>query len=139
MNFCLWIESKTMLCRDCDNSNTHPLVNRRELFSRLGTGMTGIALASLLLDDDVRAELDAGGTAQPGPQFLPKARSVIQLFQHGGPSHMDTLDPKPELNQRDGQPMPKYFTDSVAITQHGGLLGTPHKFAPAGSCGVEYS
>ena len=52
---------------------------------------------------------------------------------------MDLFDPKPELNKRDGQPMPKYFTDLVAISAHGGLMGTPFKFAPAGNCGVEYS
>jgi hypothetical protein len=74
-----------------------------------------------------------------GPHFPPKAKAVIQLFQHGGPSHMDLLDPKPELNKRDGQPMPKYFTDLVAISAHGGLLATPFKFKPAGQCGVEYS
>src|SRR6266404_3883669 len=118
--------TSSMPCRDCDDSNLDPLVSRRELLSRLGTGMTGIALASLLLDDDVRAESLAGGSDRAQPQFPARARSVIQLFQHGGPSHMDTLDPKPELNKRDGQPMPKYFTDSVGLTQHGGLLGTPH-------------
>jgi hypothetical protein len=52
---------------------------------------------------------------------------------------MDILDPKPELNRRHGQPMPKYFTDLVKISSHGNLLGSPFKFKPAGKCGVEYS
>ncbi len=116
------------------------LLNRRQMFSRMGSGLTGIALASLLAEDRVRA---ASGTKTPpaplAPHFAPRAKAVIQLFQHGGPSHMDLLDPKPELNKHDGQPMPDYFTDLVTLTAHGGLLGTPYRFHPAGECGVEYS
>jgi hypothetical protein len=107
----------------------------------MGTGLTGLALASLLEDEPLRADTDPADRALADlrPRHAPAARAVIQLFQHGGPSHMDLFDPKPELNKRDGQAMPKYFTDLVAISAHGGLLGTPYKFAPAGQCGVEYS
>lgn len=128
-------------CRDFDYLTLSDLIGRRELFERMGTGLTGIALAALLADESRSAEAPKNATAGPSltPHQAPRARAVIQLFQHGGPSHMDLLDPKPELNKRDGQPMPKYFTDLVAISQHGGLMGTPHKFAPAGQCGVEYS
>ena len=73
------------------------------------------------------------------PKIRPRVRSVIQLFQHGGPSHVDLLDPKPELNRRHGQTMPASFTDLVKLTAHGTLLGSPFKFRPAGACGVEYS
>ena len=107
------------------------LISRRELFRRSAAGLTGIALGALMLRDESRA----AGT----PAITPHARSVIQLFQHGGPSHMDLLDPKPELNRRDGQPMPESFTDLVKLTEHGNLMGTPYKFSPAGKCGVEYS
>jgi hypothetical protein len=107
------------------------LITRRELFNRGAAGFAGVALASLLCDDKAHG-------ASP-PHFPPKARAVIQLFQHGGPSHVDLLDPKPDLNARDGQPMPKYFTDLVKISAHGNLLGSPFKFAPAGDCGVPYS
>src|SRR5262245_60607939 len=117
------------------------LLARRQMFERVGTGLAGVALASLLGEERATAAPDAttGGEPDLRPHFAPKAKAVIQLFQHGGPSHMDLFDPKPELNKRDGQPMPKYFTDLVAISRHGGLLGTPFKFAPAGQCGVEYS
>lgn len=131
-----------MPCHNFDYLSLPDLLHRRELFSRVGCGLTGIALASLLGDDEVRAnnEPTSPRTAVPsGPHHTPKARAVIQLFQHGGPSHMDLFDPKPELNKRDGQPMPKYFNDLVAISAHGGLLGTPFRFRPAGECGVEYS
>jgi len=128
-------------CCNVDYLNLPDLIARRDLFGRLGTALTGMALATLLEEEarssgaaDSAHEKTDAPTAHP-----PRARAVIQLFQHGGPSHMDLFDPKPELNQRDGQPMPKYFSDLVAISSHGGLLGTPHKFAPAGQCGVEYS
>src|SRR5215831_5174154 len=105
------------------------LLGRRELFTRTAAGFAGLALGALLAEEGAGA---TPGPAPPRPHFAPRARAVIQLFQHGGPSHVDLLDPKPELNARHGQPMPKYFTDLVKITAHGNLLGTPFKFAPAG-------
>jgi Protein of unknown function (DUF1501) len=114
-------------------SSLADLLSRRDWLTRTATGFAGLALGSLLAED--RAE----AAATPRPHFAPRARAVIQLFQHGGPSHLDLLDPKPELTRRNGQPMPKYFTDLVKITAHGNLLGSPYKFRPAGRCGVEYS
>jgi hypothetical protein len=108
-------------------------LSRRDLFSRTAAGFAGLAVGGMLCDRDLRA---APGTE---PHFPPKAKAVIQLFQHGGPSHMDLLDPKPELNARNGQPMPKYFTDLVQISSHGNLLGSPFKFHKSGQCGLEYS
>ncbi len=130
-----------MHCDNRDYLDLHETIARRELFSRVGTGLTGIALASLLADDALRADGDVNDRSHGArsPQFPPKATAVIQLFQHGGPSHMDLLDPKPELNRRNGQKMPKHFTDLVKISQHGNLLGTPFQFHPAGESGVEYS
>ncbi|HEV3339601.1 MAG TPA: DUF1501 domain-containing protein, partial [Pirellulales bacterium] len=110
------------------------LLTRRELFQRGAAGFAGLALASLLCEDEARGDTSAAAT-----HFPAKAQAVIQLFQHGGPSHVDLLDPKPELNARDGQKMPGYFTDLVKISSHGNLLGSPYKFAPAGECGVPYS
>ncbi|MGE5192168.1 MAG: DUF1501 domain-containing protein [Deltaproteobacteria bacterium] len=131
----------TCACGNFDSLSLPALLSRREVFQRMGTGLTGIALASLLAEEPLRAEAADANLDQPAlqPHHAPKARAVIQLFQHGGPSHMDLFDPKPELNKREGQPMPKYFTDLVAISAHGGLMGSPFKFAPADRCGVEYS
>jgi len=132
-----------MRCHNSDLLSVPDLLDRREMFTRLGTGLTGVALAAMLAEERLQAG-DSTASAHPaarrvGPHFAPKAKAVIQLFQHGGPSHMDLFDPKPELNKRNGQAMPKYFSDLVAISAHGGLIGTPHKFSPAGQCGVEYS
>lgn len=110
------------------------LVSRRELFQRGAAGFAGLALASLLSEDESRGDVSA-----PATHFPAKAKAVIQLFQHGGPSHVDLLDPKPELNARNDQKMPDYFTDLVKISSHGSLLGSPYKFSPAGECGVAYS
>jgi hypothetical protein len=114
------------------------LLSRRRWFSRTATGFAGLALSAMLSEDEARAAGEQGGAAI-SPKIPPRARSVIQLFQHGGPSHVDLLDPKPELNRRDGQPMPASFTDLVKLSAHGNLLGSPFKFRRAGACGVEYS
>lgn len=117
-----------------DPQLTQSGLSRRGWMSQMAAGFTGIALGSLL------AREAAGSGASPATTHFPaRAKAVIQLFQHGGPSHMDLLDPKPELNRRDGQPMPDYFTDLVKISSHGNLLGSPFRFQPAGQCGVEYS
>jgi hypothetical protein len=113
-------------------------LSRRRWFSRTATGFAGLALGAMLSEEQAGAKADRG---DPGttPAVQPRARAVIQLFQHGGPSHIDLLDPKPELNRRHAQKMPESFTDLVKLTPHGNLLGSPFKFRPAGACGVEYS
>jgi hypothetical protein len=107
-------------------------LSRRDWLNRTATGFAGLALGALLSEDRAAAE-------PPRPHFRPRVRAVIQLFQHGGPSHVDLLDPKPELNRRHGQPMPASFTDLVRITPHGNLLGSPFRFRRSGRCGVPYS
>src|SRR4051812_48084471 len=90
-------------------------LSRREWLGRSAAGFAGLALGALLAEERARAASGAShdaGTALR-PHYAPKARAVIQLFQHGGPSHMDLIDPKPELNARNGKPMPRYFTDLV--------------------------
>ncbi len=114
------------------------VVSRRDVFSRCASGFAGLALGSLLCEEESLAGASSVGP-DFGHHFPPRAKAVIQLFQHGGPSHMDTVDPKPELNVQNGKPMPKYFTDLVKISAHGNLMGTPFKFRPHGECGVEYS
>jgi hypothetical protein len=109
-------------------------LSRRDLFSRTASGFAGLAVGSLLCGEDA-----VFGDSTKAPHFPPKAKAVIQLFQHGGPSHMDLLDPKPELTARNGQPMPKYFTDLVKISGHGNLLGSPFKFQKYGQSGLEFS
>ncbi len=131
-----------MPCRDYDLLDLPNLISRRGLFSHVGTGLLGMALGSLLADDRLLAA-SAGKTAASGGKIVSKppgkATAVIQLFQHGGPSHVDLLDPKPELNKQNGKAPPESFSDLVKISKHGNLLGTPFKFQPAGESGVAFS
>ena len=87
------------------------LDTRRQFFGRSAIGIGTAALGSLLNRETF------GGRSQGGlanlPHFAPKAKRVIYLFMSGGPSHVDTFDHKPELQQLDGQPIPASF---IALT-----------------------
>ena len=72
------------------------LTSRRNLLLSLGAGLGPVALSNLLQADDSRSSPLA---LQP-PMFAPRAKRVIMLFMEGGPGHMDTFDPKPELTSR---------------------------------------
>jgi len=75
--------------------------------------------------------------AATGPHFAPKAKRIIFLFLNGGMSQVDTFDPKPVLDQRDGEPMPgpKLQTDRAA----GNLMKSPFRFARHGQSGLPVS
>ena len=75
---------------------------------------------------------------RPRPSHHPaRAKAVIQLFMHGGPSHVDLFDPKPMLTKHDGQPPPKEVADDEKLT--GNLLKSPYRFARHGGSGLEFS
>ena len=65
-------------------------------------------------------------------------KKIIFLFMKGGPSHLDTFDPKPKLQQDDGKPLP-FDKPRVQFAQTGNLLGSPWKFRPYGKSGIEVS
>ncbi|WZP00137.1 DUF1501 domain-containing protein [Isosphaeraceae bacterium EP7] len=116
-----------------DASNPFAL-NRRAFLGRSAGALGPLALAHLLGEGTSRA----GSTKSSSLETPGKAKSVICLFQHGGPSQMDLFDAKPELQKRNGQPYP----GSLEIhfdKQAGNLLGSPFKFRPAGKSGVELS
>src|SRR5207244_1507182 len=75
---------------------------------------------------------------RPRPPHRPaRARAVIQLFMHGGPSHMDLYDPKPMLERYNGQAPPPEVADDERLT--GNLLKSPFRFARHGQSGLEFS
>src|ERR1700680_4963209 len=80
--------------------------SRREFLQKAGLGFGSLA-AGYLLERDAAAA--TGPFAPKPPQFPAKAKNVIFLFMHGGPSHVDTFDPKPLLAKLDGQPVPDSF------------------------------
>ncbi len=113
-------------------------VTRRQVLSRLGGGFGGLALYALLGDFGRAADAAPDSALAPKPPHFPaKATAVIQLFMHGGPSHVDLLDPKPVLEKYDGKPAPAEAADDEKIT--GNLLKGLYKFKKCGECGTEFA
>jgi hypothetical protein len=77
----------------------------------------------------------------PGAHLAPRVRRVIYLFMHGGPSHVDLFDPKPELARLAGQPLPESFGPVMTRRQVAAnpLLGPVRPFRARGMCGMEIS
>ncbi|MCH2401279.1 MAG: DUF1501 domain-containing protein, partial [Pirellulales bacterium] len=122
---------------------------RRQFFSRLGHGLAGAALMELVGGEMGHAANTTGGErrskvsrqhdlASRIPHVAPRARSVIQLFMHGGPSQMDLLDPKPALSKYDSQKFPGVI-DVQQPEQAGGILKSPFQFARYGESGIQVS
>lgn len=124
---------------DRTRSHVEPL-SRRDTLARMGSGFGGIALGALLgeFERPAFASGAAGLNLLPkSPDHAPRARAVIQLFMHGGPSQVDLLDPKPELSRLDGKPPPAEVADDENRTTY--LLGSPFKFSRHGQSGLEFS
>ena len=98
-------------------------INRRTFMSRAGLGLGAVAISSLLADEGIAARAHANSLNDttgilPGlPHFPPRVKRVIFLCMAGGPSHLETFDYKPGLEQIDGQPMPSSFTEGQPIAQ----------------------
>ncbi len=103
-------------------------LSRRQFLQRAGMGFGALGLAGLL---SRASALAAGGTSPAiKPHFTSQATRVIHIFAQGGPSHIDTWDPKPLLNQRDGQELPDL---------KGVAMGSNFKFSKSGKSGIEVS
>lgn len=111
-------------------------LNRRELLRRSGLGLGSLGLASLLSDDKVLVSADKGLVDKKSPHFPGKAKRVIHFFLNGGPSHVDTFDPKPLLSKYDGKQL-----DTVLTTERktGSAFGSPFQFRKYGESGIEVS
>ncbi|MFO0808931.1 MAG: DUF1501 domain-containing protein [Gemmataceae bacterium] len=112
------------------------LTTRRDFLLRGGTGFGALALASLLQEG--RADEPASPLAPKPPHFAPKAKSCIFLFMEGGPSHIDTFDPKPTLNALAGKPIPKSFRKVITAMGEfdSPLLASPRKWKQHGQSGL---
>ncbi len=109
--------------------------SRRELLCQFGGGLGGMALAALLAES---GGAEAAHDVRPRkPHHPAKAKAVISLFMHGGPSHVDLLDPKPALTKYDGKPPPAEVADDEKLT--GNLLKSPFAFRKHGASGLELS
>jgi hypothetical protein len=82
------------------STKVHSYLNRREFLYGLGSGIGAVALSSLIGCEPINGEQITKGPLSPSaPMFLPKAKACIFLTMEGGPSHIDTFDPKPELEK----------------------------------------
>jgi hypothetical protein len=121
---------------------THLPLTRRDFLCRSGMGFASVGLAGLMASQGLlSAAPDAGRSASPlapkGPHFAPKAKRVIHLFMNGGPSHVDTFDPKPMLQKLASKPLPKANLRTERKT--GAAYPSPFKFQRYGKSGIEVS
>jgi len=123
----------------------NPLDRRRFLWHNT-MGIGGLALGWLLNREGLLAKpLKPDLTAQSHsmlpkrPHHEPRAKAMISLFMHGGPSHMDLTDPKPELTRLDGKEYSGDVHYSFANEASRTLLGSPWKFKKHGQCGMDFS
>src|SRR5947208_1490729 len=115
----------------------HPL-SRRALLARSAVGFGSLALASLLADDPGALAAPADPLAPRLPHFPARAKRVIFLFMKGGPSHVDTFDPKPLLTRDDGKPVP-FAKPRVQFAATSNLLKSPWEFQQYGQSGIPVS
>jgi hypothetical protein len=124
-----------------ENDLANPPLTRRQMLKRFANGFGMLGLAGLLAQDS-RAEISSGNAANPlavkPPQFGARTKQVIFLFMSGGPSHIDTFDPKPRLKQDSGKPLP-FAMPKLVRTRTGNLLQSPFKFRKHGQSGIEVS
>jgi len=117
--------------------------SRRDFLQHAGGGFGALALA-WLTDQGARASAVAGRAnplAPRPPHFAARAQRVIFLFMHGGPSHLETFDPKPELQRLGGQPLPASFGPVETRRKVAGnpLLASKRTFRKSGESGIEVS
>lgn len=125
--------------------------NRRDALLRMGTGLGLLGLATTLRADETAATSGRSGpqpqSSQPQParsplaprpaHFPAKAKRLIHIYLNGGPSQVDTFDPKPALAKYAGQPLPA--GNLTTERQTGAALPSPFKFARHGESGLEVS
>lgn len=110
------------------------LPSRRALLRDMCVGFGSLALQSMLAD----CEAAGNPLAEVSARITPRAKRVIFLFMHGGPSHIDLFDAKPELQKYDGKPLP-YKGSRVTFADRGNLMRSPWKFHPGGDSGLPMS
>ncbi|WP_166820262.1 DUF1501 domain-containing protein [Thalassoroseus pseudoceratinae] len=117
--------------------------SRRRFLTNSLHGAGAVALASLLNEDGLHAA-DADNPLAPlATHFAPRAKNCIYIYLEGGPSQVDLFDPKPKLNELDGQPVPDSLVKDLQFAflqkESARLMGTSRKFRPRGECGMEIS
>jgi hypothetical protein len=115
---------------------------RRQFFQDCAIGLGSLGLLSLLNDRAFAEPPRTDPLAPRLPHFKPRAKSIIYLFMNGAPSQLDLLDPKPRLQELNGQACPDDFTKGERFAFIKGtpkILGSPYKFERCGNSGAEIS
>lgn len=110
------------------------MLNRRMMLERSAMGMGALALGGMLQSADAS---EANPLAVRKPHFAAKAKRVIHLFMNGGPSHVDTFDPKPALEKYAGKALP--VDNPKTERKTGAAFPSPFKFQKYGQSGIEVS
>ncbi|KAA0140187.1 DUF1501 domain-containing protein [Gimesia chilikensis] len=116
-------------------------MNRRELLQNAGGGMGMLALNALLQQEQPAHAAANSALSSSKPDFPPRAKRIIWLFMHGGPSHVDLWDPKPDLIKYAGKPLPESFGKVMTrrkVAQNP-LLAPIKPFRKRGESGLEVS
>ncbi len=116
-----------------DRDLTGTLPSRRQVLRRAGAGFGSLALTALLAEEASTAT-PANPLAPRLGHFPARAKRVIFLFMPGGPSQVNTFDPKPRLTRDHGKPAPKLY-----LGQQRNLLASPWRFHKQGQSGLEVS
>jgi Protein of unknown function (DUF1501) len=112
-------------------------LSRREWLARTGTGLGMLGLAGVFADAGLLCASPINPLAPKQPHFPAKAKHIIHIYLNGGPSQIDTFDPKPELKKYDGKKLPAGNLTTERPT--GAALPSPFKFAKYGRSGIEIS
>src|SRR5436309_3142055 len=123
----------------CGRFMQHP-ITRREMLTHCANGFGAFALMGLMADKAFGALTgdDKNPLAARAPHFAPKTRNVIFLYMDGGPSQVDTFDPKPRLDREHGEPI-KMKVQPTQFDNVGKVLQSPWAFRQYGQSGIPVS
>ena len=122
------------------NPAMHSRISRRQLLRRSALGFGNLALMGLM-SPGLRtrgSEIQPNPLAPRAPLFRSKAKRIIFLFMHGGPSHVDTFDWKPRLLKDSGKPLP-FDKPRIQFAKTSNLRRSPWEFRPYGQSGAMIS
>ncbi len=115
-------------------------MTRRAMLSQCASGFGALALAGLQQQTTFAGRDSSGSHARHGPHHRVRAKNVIFLYMDGGPSQIDTFDPKPMLNKFDGKDPSKLFNvEPTQFNNNGNVLASPWKFNAYGESGIPVS
>lgn len=133
---------KTNVRDDSLHPNTPQIRLRRRFLANAGSGIGALALLWLnQLNNAARGCSGPGNVNRNPHQISPRVKRIVWLFMHGGPSHIDLFDPKPELLKLSGQPIPPSFgmVTTRRLVANNPLLPPIKPFRPYGNSGLEFS